>query len=83
MKLSGTQGKKENLSQRKIQKRPRGQVSLAYNVSLSMTNDATSLVLSLQLSPLLSVPEDTNLNMIVQTYIEIYVALEDISIHLT
>lgn len=48
-----------------------------------MTNDTTSLVLSLQLSPLLSVPEDTNLNMIVQTYIEIYVALEDISIHLT
>lgn len=35
---------------------------------------------SLQLSPLLSVPEDTNLNMIVQMCIKIYVALEDISL---
>lgn len=75
-RLRCTQGRGGNHSQeRKTQKQPRGQGSLAYNVSLSMTNDTASL--------LLSVPEDTYLNRTVQTCIEICVTLEDISIHLT
>lgn len=75
-RLRCTQGRGGNHSQeRKIQKKPRGQGSLAYNVSLSMTNDTASL--------LLSVPEDTYLNRTVQTCIEMCVTLEDISIHLT
>lgn len=52
---------------------------MAYNVSLSMTNDTTSVVFSLQLGPLLALPEDTNLNEIAQTCMKIYVALHDIS----
>lgn len=75
-RLRCPQGRGGNHSQeRKTQKQPRGQGSLAYNVSLSMTNDTASL--------LLSVPEDTYLNRTVQTCIEICVTLEDISIHLT
>lgn len=75
-RLRCTQGRGGNHSQeRKTQKQPRGQGSLAYNVSLSMTNDTASL--------LLSVPEDTYLNRTVQTCIEICVTFEDISIHLT
>lgn len=75
-KLRYTQGKGGNHSQeRNTKEKPRGQGSLAYNVSLSMTNDTAS--------SLLSVPEDTYLNRTVQTCIEICVTLEDISIRYT
>lgn len=45
-----------------------------------MTNDTTSLVFSLQLSPFLSLPEDIHFNETVQTCMEIYIVLNDISL---
>lgn len=65
--------RKPESGRKNTEKKPRGQWSLAYNVSLSMTNDTASW--------LLSVPQDTYLNRTVQTCIEVCVTLEDISIH--
>lgn len=65
--------RKPQSGKKNTEEKPRGQGSLAYNVSLSVTNDTASW--------LLSVPEDTYLNRSVQTRIEMCVTLEDISIH--